>query len=759
MTDREIVEADLRDLYLGNLGTIEFDVELPTKGKHGSTISWESDMPHFLAADGRVSRPSFGRGNRDVTLSATFSYGDATETRTYHAQVLEADAEFKAVGVRPVSIRAVVGKPCRLPGYVAADTDDGRCLSLAVSWDGGSERTWGAPGAQEARGTVLAGGLPFTARVEVLPGPDAADAPERRARLATLGGHARLLGDTDFSRAQERMHAWLRGTDPNQFLYNFRSAAGLPTEGASPMTGWDSPDGLLRGHTTGHYLSALAKCWQATGDEEILAKARAMVDGLAACQRGLEARGCAHGFLSAYDEGQFDDLERYVPYPKIWAPYYTLHKILAGLLDLAQLAGLEGALVLATGIGEWCEARLTRLPAEQLARMWSIYIAGEYGGMNEALARLAVATGRPEFADVARLFDNDRLFFPLEQGVDALDGMHANQHIPQAIGAMELYAATGDRRYETIASRFWDVVTKSHTYAIGGTGESEMFHAPGAIASLLTASTCESCASYNMLKLTGMLHCREPRAAYMDYYEHTLFGHTIATCDHDVTGGTTYFISMLPAAHKDIDANENSCCHGTGLEQPSMYADHVFHALGSVEDPDAVLVDLFIDSELRLERAGIFVRQRVDAADPGRVRLDVEAAKRLELMVRVPSWCDGEPALAVDDEVVQASVRDGYLELEIEAGTRSVDLRMPCRPRAVAAPDDSSRYVVFLGPWSMVALSDRATVPELPIAEVPDLSAAEGRPLELSLPDGTRLVPFARVTHEAYHMYLKDPRG
>ena len=756
MTDRETVEADIRDLYLGNLGTIEFDIDLPTTGKHGSAIAWESDMPHFLAADGHVNRPSFGRGNRDVTLTATFTYGDATQTRSYHAQVLEANAEFEAVDVRPVTIHTVAGKPCRLPGYVAADTNDGRCISLAVTWDGGSEHTWQTPGTQEASGTVLAGRLPFQAHVEVLQQPEAPDAQSVRARLVPLSDQVRLCGDTDFSRAQERMHSWLRGTDPDHFLYNFRVAAGLPTKGAKPMSGWDSPDGLLRGHTTGHYLSALAKCWLATGDQAILEKAKAMVDGLMECQHGLEAKGCAHGFLSAYDEWQFDELERYVPYPKIWAPYYTLHKILAGLIDLYQMAGLANALTLATGIGEWCEARLTRLPAEQLAHMWSIYIAGEYGGMNEALARLAIVTGRPEFADVARLFDNDRLFSPLEQGVDALDGMHANQHIPQAIGAMELYEATGDRRYETIASRFWDVVTSSHTYAIGGTGESEMFHAPDAIASLLTASTCESCASYNMLKLTGMLHCHSPRAAYMDYYERALFGHTIATCDHEATGGTTYFISMRPAAHKEIEAEENSCCHGTGLEQPSMYADHVYHALGSANDPEAILVDLFIDSELKLDAAGVKLTQHVDPAMPGKVRLDVTTANVLKLMVRVPSWCEGAPELELDGVASTPEAADGYLALHLAAGTHALDLHLPCHPRAVTAPDDPSRYVVFLGPWSMVALTESTEVPAFPVADVPQLAPVEGHALELSLPDGTRLVPFARVSHEAYHLYLRD---
>ena len=59
-----------------------------------------------------------------------------------------------------------------------------------------------------------------------------------------------------------------------------------------------------------------------------------MVDELGECQRAFQnIDGIREGFLSAYSEEQFDLLEEYTPYPKIWAPYYTLHKIIAGLLD------------------------------------------------------------------------------------------------------------------------------------------------------------------------------------------------------------------------------------------------------------------------------------------------------------------------------------------------------------------------------------------------------------------------------------------
>lgn len=758
MTDQELVQADIESLYLGNLGTVEFNLELPQTGKNGSSITWESSAPHFLAADGTVTRPSYGRGNRTVILTATFAHGSYTEQRDYEVQVLEEEADFTVTSHFPVALQARTGAVTYLPDAVAATTEDGRVLALRVAWDGGLEHTWDCAGTYTVQGVVRDTDYAITADVTVSDeGPE--NIVDPADELACVEAH--LTPGSDFFDAQERMHTYLLSTDTDQQLYNFREAAGLDTRGAEPMTGWDSPDGLLRGHTTGHYLSALAKCWRATGDERILAKAREMVAGLVACQKGLESKGCAAGFLSAYDEEQFDLLEVYTPYPQIWAPYYTLHKILAGLLDLAELAGIEDALTLADGIGSWTRNRLTKLPHAQLVRMWNIYIAGEYGGMNEALARLARLTGKPEHAETARLFDNDRLFFPLLQNVDALNGMHANQHIPQIVGAMELFHATGDASYLTIAERFWDEITTHHVYAIGGTGESEMWHAADEVCNLLTASTCESCASYNMLKLTGMLHTHKPDAYLMDYYERTLFSHTLATCDHEPTGGTTYFISMTPGAQKDINCAENSCCHGTGMEQPSMYADHIYHVGRTDSGSQKLYVDLFISSTAAVEANGLSIEQVVDGKLPGKTSLRVASDEGVELMVRKPTWCAGKPICLVDDAACAEACREdaGYLVIDLATGSHDVEIEFPVALRVEHAADDETRYTVFWGPYVLAALVDDASEEPLaiPAAEAVALEpAADGSMAFTHSATGTRFIPFEQVHHEHYHIYLRN---
>lgn len=753
MTDRQIIEKDIEALYLGNLGTVEFDLDLPAQGKNGSTIQWRSDNLNFMSDDGKVSRPSYGRGNREVTLTATFRYGECEQSKEYHVVVLQESNTIEVESIDPIRVSAVAGCTCYLPSAAAVRTTDGRTISHQIAWDDGLERLYDTEGVFEVKGCLRDTEIPVTGQVEVSATAPAPQPAWQRESLGNTAGHTKLLPGSKFYDSQERMHTFLKGTDPDHWLYNFRRAAGLDTKGASPMKGWDSPDGLLRGHTTGHYLSALAQCWKATGDEDILQKARYMVESLAQCQKALEEKGCAKGFLSAYDETQFDLLEKYTPYPKIWAPYYTLHKILAGLVDLYCMAGLDQAMTLAEGVGDWMYARLSRLSHAQRVRMWSTYIAGEYGGINETLAHLYELTGKEKFLQAARWFDNDRLFYPLMQDVDALNGMHANQHIPQVVGALEMYRACGEERYLTIASRFWDKTTAQHAYAIGGVGESEMFHAPGDIAGLLTKSTCESCASYNMLKLTRRLHCCRPNAAYMDYYERTLFSHTLATTDDTPTGGTTYFLSMLPKARREFDLSENSCCHGTGMESPFQYTASIYHTA-----PGAVYLELFIPSQLELPEEGICLTQQVAAGAPGSLRLTVTAPAGTALYLRRPAWCQGEAQVKVNGQTVQPEEMEGYLVLHGLWEETSVEVEFAAAPRVEYAPDAPDRFVVCYGPYVLAALTEQPDVLTMDPATVSELKPRPGTDCVFDHPAlGVTFLPLSQVGEGEYQIYLQRP--
>ncbi len=564
-----------------------------------------------------------------------------------------------------------------------------------------------------------------------------------------------LLEGSAFYDAQERMRTFLRSTDPEHWLYNFRAAAGLDTRGARPLTGWESPEGLLRGHSTGHYLSALALSFRATGDEECRQKARCVVEGFDACQSAFARRAGFHrGFLSAYSEEQFDLLERYTPYPKIWAPYYTLHKILAGLLDAWRWAGIEDAMEIAEGIGDWVAARLARLGREQREKMWSLYIAGEYGGLNESMAELYRLTGKEAYLTAARAFDNERLFRPLLRHADELDGMHANQHIPQVLGAVKLYELTGETRYLEVAQRFWQAAALHHAYVFGGVGEDEKFHAPDRIAGLLTEKTAETCATYNMLKLTKALYRLAPERSYMDYAERALFNHALTFCDDRPTGGSTYFLSMLPGAVRSFDLLENNCCRGTGMESAFRYAESACFQNGGGLD-----VNLYFPLRVSAEVCTLTLHAERD--EPERARLTVEPKENaaFTLRLRVPSW-SGNPALTINGIPERVTLENGYITLRRRWAERTeLALEFPCAPRYEAAPDDPSVGALCCGPYVLAAVTDSPERLSLR-AERPEetLEREDGLAFRCR-ENGIRFVPMCTLGGKKYQMYFLHGQG
>ena len=611
-----------------------------------------------------------------------------------------------------------------LPSALPVETEEGDIVMQDVLWDGGALRVYQEVGSQEEHGVVAGTDVEVSLHVNIVESMPREQIREPRLEAVPVRD-VRLLEGTPFYDAMQRMQAFLLRADTDQMLYSFRQAAGLDTQGAIPMIGWDSPECQLRGHTTGHFLSALAFAYGATGDERLKEKAEYIVQALADCQRAFTAKEGFHpGFLSAYSEEQFDLLEQYVRYPQIWAPYYTLHKILAGLLDVYEQTGNEIALDVAVKLGQWVYERLHRLDPVQLKRMWSLYIAGEYGGMNEVLARLYQLTGDERYLATARLFDNDKLLIPCCNGIDALSGMHGNQHIPQIIGALRLYEACGELRYYAAAKNFWQAVTEHHIYAIGGVGEKEMFRRADWIYRTVSDSTAESCASYNMLKLTKDLYLREADPRYMAYYERTLFNHILAAGEKSELGRTTYFMPLKGGFRKQF-YDENSCCHGTGLESPFRFGEMIYSRADG-----AVRIEQWIDSELEPE--GILIRTQW-LEDKLQLMIAFKKDFAGALLVRTP---DNEEHY----QTIQGPFRMGD----------SVIVEQPLKLLHEASPDAEDIGNLRYGPYILAALSEETDPVEIDMAE---LRKTEGQ-LEWS-DDHNTLIPLAMVNDEKYHIYLQ----
>jgi len=758
MNDGECVSADKASIYLGNIYTVETSLELPKKGKAGSLIRWESGYPDVINPDGVVTRPANGKGNIIVPLKAIITKGAATETREFQVTVLEKERIQPIAALKEARVRTLTGVPPVLPEVVVTVREDGSFGVARVTWQAIAPRALQQAGVFDVTGTVEATELQARARITVAAEPDHGERSRPAPLVRPFALHDVVLQDTLFCANHDRGLNFLRSVDDNQMLYNFRVAAGLDTLGAPPMTGWDAPDGNLRGHTTGHYLSAIALAYAGTKDPVFASKVAYMITELGRCQDAMEASGrFSPGFLSGYAEEQFIRLEAFTVYPKIWAPYYTLHKIMAGLLDCHVLAGSRQALDICARLGDWVHDRLGRLTSEHRNKMWAMYIAGEYGGMNETLAMLYTLTGNAKHLEAAKYFDNDNLFVPMAGGFDALGGMHANQHIPQIVGALRMYEADGDPYYHQVAAHFWNMVVQGHLYNIGGTGEGEMFRPVNRIGRYISDKTAESCATYNMLKLSRGLFMHDPDARYMDYSERAMLNHMVATQDpRGPRGGSTYFMPLGPGMSKGYDTDGNSCCHGTGLESHVRYQENIFF---QAQDSSALYVNLYIPSTLWWEEKYMHITLAGDFLARQGITLTVDGNGPADIKLRVPSWARDGFALKINGVGHAVDAQPGrYVTLSREwAAGDQVEISIPFSLRLEPTPDNPEIGGLFYGPLVMVARSDRSTYLELPrdSAALTGAVRLTDEPLTFVMGDDIPVTPNYAASEGPYHAYFK----
>jgi hypothetical protein len=416
------------------------------------------------------------------------------------------------------------------------------------------------------------------------------------------------------------------------------------------------------------------------------------------------------GFLSAYPETQFIRLEEFCTYGStqgIWAPYYTLHKIMAGLLDAHFVADNEQALDVLTGIGDWVHSRLEPLPPRQLERMWDIYIAGEYGGINESLAQLHALVPRVEYLVAARRFDNPAVMDPVVADEDVLDGRHANQHVPQFTGYLRVFEENASPEYYEAAKNFWDMVVPHRTYAHGGVGVGEMFRVRDDIAGSLydERNHAETCPLYNMLKLSRNLFFHDPDPKYMNYYELGLFNQIVASrrdVDSTESPEVTYFVPVQPGQRRRY-GNTGTCCGGTGLENHTKYQDSIYFRS---QDGSTLYVNLFIASTLEWPERGFTVRQDTRYPFEGSSTLVVDGQGPLEIRLRVPAWVRGGFTVWVNGEDQGVDATPGtYVSLSRRwRSGDTVEVTFPLSFRAERTLDDPTVQALYYGP-TLLAVS------------------------------------------------------
>ncbi len=524
-----------------------------------------------------------------------------------------------------------------------------------------------------------------------------------------------------FRHAMEMDAAYLLALDPGRLLHRFHANAGLPVQGAV-YSGWESEG--LSGHTLGHYLSACAMHYAASGDARFRTRVDRIVAELARCQQARKS-----GYVGAIPNE--DTLFARVARGDIqssgfnlnggWSPWYTVHKVMAGLVDAYLHAGSSQALAVARGMADWTARVVDPLTEAQRLTMLNC----EYGGMNEVLANLYAITGEKKYLDLSYKFHDEFVLGRLAQRIDPMPGKHSNTNVPKAIGAARRYELTADTTDRTIARFFWECMVRHHSYVIGGNSNYEYCGEEDRLNDRLSDNTCETCNTYNMLKLTRHLFCQAPDQELADYYERALYNHILAS-QNPADGMMCYFVPLRMGTQKVFSDSFNTftCCVGSGMENHVKYGEAIYYKAAE----GGLYLNLFIPSVLRWRERGITLTQETAFPESDRVQLTLAMGKaqRFALYLRQPAWCGAIELQVNGARLLPRRDRAGFwvIERRWRDGDR-VEIRLPMQLRSESMPDNPDRIAFLYGPVVLAGqLGD--TLPD-PVYGTPVLLTGERR--------------------------------
>jgi DUF1680 family protein len=517
-------------------------------------------------------------------------------------------------------------------------------------------------------------------------------------------GHVRLL-DGPFKRAMEKNQEYLLSMDVDRMLWPYHEHAGMPTKGER-YGGWARKDCV--GQISGHYLSALSMMYLSSGKAEYKKRVDYMVTELAKIQKKY-----GNGYLGPVRpevwKNTFDgSIEVHA-----WGlgggyvPWYVMHKTYAGLIDAYQLAGNELALKVVRGLADWAKRGTDKLSEEQFQKM----LLCEHGGMAESMADLHAITGKADYLVLAKRFEHKQITDPLAQERDELTGKHVNTQLPKILAAARLFELTGDQRHATVANFLWRQTVDKRAFATGGVDLREHYFAPGKEAECLSWNSAETCAVYNMLKLTRHLFGWKPEARLMDYYERALYNQILGSQDPE-TGGFTYFYSLRPGHFKIYSTPFDSmwCCVGTGMENHSKYGDTIYSHNG-----DTLWVNLFIPSEVDWQQRGVKVRQETKFPDRDVMNFTISMPReqKFTMKFRVPYWAKSGASIWLNGQrQTITATPQSYLTLSRTWKNGDiVKLQLPMSVHLHRARDNADMAVVMYGPLTLAGELGNAGLP------------------------------------------------
>ncbi len=475
---------------------------------------------------------------------------------------------------------------------------------------------------------------------------------------------------------------YLKSLNPDRFLRGFCDIAGIKND-AEKYPGWETS--AIQGHTLGHYITAVAQAYASSDDRELKNITDYLVSVLSRCQR-------SDGYLHAIPSSHYDQLENGNT-SGTWVPWYSMHKILAGLTDVYTFTGNVQALQTASKLGDWVYSRTSKWTEKIQKTVLNV----EYGGMNDCLYNLYKYTKNENHLSAAHSFDELSLFEPLYNGEDILDGKHANTTIPKIIGALNRYTVTNEEYYLRVAKNFWKIVTENHTYITGGNSEWEHFGRPGVLDAERTNCNCETCNTYNMLKLSRELFKITGEKKYSDYYENTFINAILSSQNPD-TGMTTYFQPMATGFFKVYSSPDEHfwCCTGSGMENFSKLGDSIYFC-----NNNSIIINRYTSSQIFLDEKNLTITQ---IAELPTVTLTVNGSAVAEIVLRVPDWCEQDPTIIINGNKEPICIREGFIRLNrLWNDGDIIKYEMNMKITAHPLPDNENSVAFKYGPWVLSA--------------------------------------------------------
>lgn len=475
---------------------------------------------------------------------------------------------------------------------------------------------------------------------------------------------------------------YLKSLEPDRLMRGFGDISGRKIN-AEKYGGWETS--AIQGHTLGHYLTAVSQAYATSKDEELKKITDYMISVLKGCQ-------LKNGYLHAIPESHYDQIESGNT-SGTWVPWYSMHKILAGLVDVYAFTGNKDALKIASKLGDWVYSRTSKWTPEMQQTVLNV----EYGGMNDCLYNLYKHTKNENHLSAAHSFDEISLFEPLYNGKDILNGKHANTTIPKIVGAINRYTVTGEEYYLQVAANFWQIVVENHTYITGGNSEWEHFGEPKVLDAERTSCNCETCNTYNMLKLTRALFKATGDVRYSDYYENT-FINAILSSQNPETGMTTYFQPMASGFFKVYSSPFHHfwCCTGSGMENFSKLGDSIYF-----HNENSIFVNRYTSSSVIWEEKGLVITQNADLPV---VTFTVNGSAEAEIVLRVPDWCKDKPTVKINGEKKLVREKNGFITLDREWKDGDIiEYEMPMSITVHSLPDNENAVAFKYGPWVLSA--------------------------------------------------------